>query len=292
MPYSVFSFETPNLGDDVQALAAALLLPKVDGYVNRDRLDKVQLDEPHHVIMNSWFAVKRYKAVPTDSVIPHYFGMCIGRPELLNRKWLAEWRSSQPIGVRDLHSLELLRKHDIEAYYSGCLTTWMGRFFHKPEKREGIYFVDVPEAMEAFIPADIRDRAIRITNETAKGKTSQIERFRATAKILDTIRTAEKVVTRRLHTALPCVGFETPVTVYLDGNEKNRQRFSGADRFLPMVFHNGAQPIDVWDWIEPKQVTLPQEMEERFDRLLEQFGTKAEPRWNSFAEFVETLPKD
>lgn len=286
---AIFGFSTPNLGDDVQALAAALVLPQVDAYVNRDRLDRVSLPQPHHAIMNSWFAVKRYRATPSASVIPYYFGQCVGRPELLNDAWLAEWRKHQPIGVRDLHSVSLLCDHGIEAHFTGCLTMWMGRFIEQPTRRNGVVFLDVPEAMEAFIPEDVRAGAERITNETPKGG-DQLARFRQCAMVLDRLRTAEMVVTRRLHAALPCVGFRTPVTVYLEGNEKNRRRFSGSDQIVPVIYHDGKKPIGGPDWIKPRECTPTPVPEAYFKALCDHFNAHAEPRWSSVAEFVESLP--
>jgi hypothetical protein len=290
MRYAIFGFSTPNLGDDIQALAAALLLPKVDAYVDRDRLNKVRLSEPHHLIMNSWFAIKRFDAVPSKSIIPHYFGHCIGRPELLNETWFSEWRKRSSIGCRDEYSVSCLQERGIDAYFTGCLTTYMGRFFHFPKKREGIIFVDVPESMERFIPSKIRNRARRITNETAKGNANQHDRFKRLAEICDILRCAEMVVTRRLHTALPCIGFETPVTVFLEGSEKNRRRFSGSDRLLPMIFHDGTNPLDNPEWIEPTTVAIPEYMERHFQTLLDKLGTDRERRWNSMEEFITTLP--
>jgi len=290
MPYAIFGFTTPNLGDDVQALAAALLLPQVDAYVDRDNLDKVKLSEPHQLIMNSWFAIKRHKAVPSDSVIPHYFGQCVGNPKILNSVWLNEWKKRAPIGCRDTYSVDALTERGISAFFSGCLTTWMGRFFKPPEKREGIVFVDVPEQIEKFIPQNVRDRATRITNFISTKSLNQIERFKKTAELCDIVRTAEAVVTRRLHTALPCVGFGTPVTVYLEGSVKNRRRFSGMDRFLPISFHDGESIVEGEQWIEPVAVNVPSDLEAGFNQLLNQLGSTAEPRYDSVVDFVNTLP--
>lgn len=292
MKYAVFGYSTPNLGDDVQSLAAALLLPRVDAYVDRDRLDRVRLSEPHRLIMNSWFAIKRYAATPHASLLPHYFGYCVGRQELINPAWLSEWKRREPIGCRDLHSVAILQNAGIAAHFTGCLTTWMGRFF-EPSKRDGVLFIDVPETMDRFIPEQIRSHARRITNGTANRNASPFERFRTIASTLDAIRTAEMVVTRRLHAALPCVGFGTPVTVYLDGSDiKNRRRFSGSDQFLPIVFHDGAAPDrDSSEWLEPACPALPAEMETRFRDLCSSFGATPSPKWASVAQFASTMPE-
>ncbi|WP_295557198.1 polysaccharide pyruvyl transferase family protein [uncultured Hyphomicrobium sp.] len=291
MKHAIFGFTTPNLGDDVQAIAAALLLPKVDAYVDRDALDKVRFDEPHTLIMNSWFAIKRYTAVPHRSLVPHYFGHAVGRPELVNPTWLAEWRRHPFIGCRDLHSVDVLRQNGIDARFTGCLTTWMGRHFAQPAKREGVLIVDVPPAMESFIPDDVRQKAVHLTSETGDERTDLQKRFMAAAKLLDALRTAELVVTRRLHIALPCIGFGTPVTVYLGDDVKNRRRFSGSDALLQMVLHDGTKPLGP-EWLEPAAQQPTAEMEAGFEALRAQLGATGpvERRWSSVAEFVGTFP--
>ena len=291
MRHAIFAFTTPNLGDEVQALAAGLMLPGVDAYVDRDRLDRVRLAEPHALIMNSWFAVKRYRATPSDSLRPIYFGQCIGRDELLNDAWLEEWRRHQPIGCRDTRSVRLLTERGIDARFTGCLTTWMGRLVAPPARREGVLFVDVPEAMERFIPEEVRARARRITNTTPKRRDPSRERFLKAAALCDEIRGAEAVVTRRLHTALPCVGFGTPVTVYLKDAPTNRARFSGSDAFLPIVLHDGDRVLgDDPEWIEPRAVTVPEAMEAEFQALRQRLAVPDRPRWGSVTEFARSLP--
>lgn len=289
MKHAVFGFRTPNLGDDVQSIAAALLLPQVDAYVDRDALDKVRLEIPHTLIMNSWFAIKRYKAVPSPSLNPIYFGFCVGRPELMNSTWLYEL-DGRMVGCRDTQTVDLLLANGIEAYFSGYLTTWMGRFFYKPTRRQGVLFVDLPEAMERFVPDHIRRRAERRTAEIPDLNIPQHERFRKAAQLLDELRSAEMVVTRRLHTALPCIGFGTPVTVYLESTHKNIGRFSGSDRLLSMVLHDDSAPKGP-SWIDPKDDTAPSnEMETHFQSLLMTLGATDPRRYASVVEFVDTLP--
>lgn len=291
--HAIFGFTTPNLGDDVQAIAAALLLPKVDAYVDRDALDRVRFDVPHHLIMNSWFAIKRYAAIPHRSLVPHYFGFSVGRDELINPSWLAEWARHASIGCRDRHSVMLLRRNGVDAHFTGCLTTWMGRFLPPPAKRDGVLFVDVPAAMEPYIPEKVRRNAVRLTSGITEQRHDPQARFLAAARLLDTLRAAELVVTRRLHVALPCVGFGTPVAVYLEDDAKNRRRFSGSDALLPMVLHDGEKPVDGPAWREPATASLPPEMEDAFEKLLDGLGVarpSAHPRWNSVVDLVKTLP--
>ncbi len=118
----------------------------------------------------------------------------------------------------------------------------------------------------------------------------QTARWKEIARISDRLRNAEMVVTRRLHTALPCIGFGTPVSVYLEGTTKNRRRFSGHDRFVPMVFHDGEKPIGDTVYDPPRLVEIPDEMNERFLQLAKSLGASVEPKWNSISEFVDSLP--
>lgn len=285
MKNAIFSFTTPNLGDEIQSIAVSALLPAVHSYVDRDALDKVRLDEPHQVIMNSWFAIKRLRAVPHRSLFPVYFGFCVGRPELINSSWIKQWNRHSYVGCRDTHSRDLLVKNDIKARHTGCLTTWLGTFIDQPKVRSEVLFIDVPPSVEHVIPSKIRDQAIRLTNETSKDGHPK-DRFRAAAAILDRMRNAKLVVTRRLHVALPCVGFKTPCVTFLDDQPKNAQRFSGTEPFLTIVRH-GDGFADAWRDPEPLEPTV--DLNDGFERLKAFLGTK--PRmWNSVAELADTLP--
>lgn len=287
MKNAVFGYSTKNLGDDAQSVAASLLLGTIDTYVDRDALDHVRLDATHRLIMNSWFAIKRHNAIPHKSLEPIYFGYCAGRPEIMNTDWVSEWkRYGRPIGCRDTKTVAMLRDAGLDAYFSGCLTAWIGTFIEKPVRRDGVLFIDVPAHVEKSMPESIRGRAVRLTNETTPGA-SPFERLQQIAKTLDAIRCAELVVTRRLHAALPCVGLETPVIVYLSDDPKNRGRFSGHDTYLPIVIYDDAGS---GQWIEPRVPLLPTECQEAYDRLAESVRSHCAPAWPSVSAFVSTLP--
>jgi len=91
--YSIIVAPTPNVGDDVQSLATALFLPRVDYVVNRELMDfkKPRKGEKIKVIMNGWFNL-------------------------------------EPIGARDLYTRDQLRSIGIDSYFSGCLTLTLSYF--------------------------------------------------------------------------------------------------------------------------------------------------------------------
>jgi hypothetical protein len=88
------------------------------------------------------------------------------------------------------------------------------------------------------------------------------------ARTAERLRHAELVVTRRLHTALPCVGFRTPVVAIVEDLPTNRGRFSGYDAFLPVMFHrDGGLVSGAVDWSALGPVDPTDDLERRYADL-------------------------
>lgn len=297
MPNALFSYTTPNLGDDTQSLATAMIMGAPDCYVDRDRLDGVRLPERHTLVMNSWFAIKRYEAIPeAASIEPVFFGYCMGRRELVNDKWLTFLARHQPIGCRDTETVEWLTGQGIEAHMTGCITLWMGhRLTPVPQgKRQGIYMVDVPEGIERLIPVSIRERAVRLTQEPDKSLrwAGQKARFRAIARFYDMLAGAELVLTRRLHTMLPCVAFQTPVIGFVpaDRAKDKNMRFGGYDRFIALARYRGDALLSTPDYSNRTPAVIPADLQQRFESLLKRVGNRMDGvRFSSISAAVEDL---
>ena len=56
---------------------------------------------------------------------------------LLSRESLDYLRRFEPIGCRDLRTLELLERRDVECYFSGCLTLTFEPVGQVKERKEG-----------------------------------------------------------------------------------------------------------------------------------------------------------
>jgi len=102
-------------------------------------------------------------------------------------------------------------------------------------------------------------------------------RFATLARLLERLRTAKLVITRRLHIALPSVGFGTPVVALPDGDISNaRRRFSGFDDFLPTAFLDDAAGLAALDWstVRPSRIpaSLARSEEALESRLAVRFG--------------------
>ena len=288
--HAVFGLRTPNLGDDLQALTVATISPYISTLINRERIGWRQVSEPHVFVMNFWFMSKGYRWAPHETIRPIFHGFCVGRDEVLEYRWVDYLRRHQPIGCRDQHSVELLRAKGIEAFWTGCMTLFLGRYVEPvpPEQRKGVLFVDVPPEAEALIPEHIRSRAERLTNTCPPQiRDDPLARWSRIAAISDRLRYAELVVTRRLHTALPCVGFQTPFVLTISNQWKDLRRFSGYLDFIPNLKYGPGESGNQIAWDDVKPVTPLPEHEVHFAKLLERmkevFGSLNEHKSPAFA---------
>ncbi|MDY7230446.1 polysaccharide pyruvyl transferase family protein [Hyalangium rubrum] len=233
---------TRNLGDEIQSLAARQFLPRVDHFIDRDFLaDFVPGDEqPVALILNGWFAHRAENWPPVESIIPLPVSMHLSSfrgwgPAGISaeqfflhpsaREYLEKWG---PVGARDLHTLQLLKKAEVPAYFSGCLTLTLKR---KPEavREDFIAAVDLPaEIVEALRKRTDRPILTLTHDDTVTADVS--ERFTKAERLLDAYQRAHCVVTTRLHCALPCLAFETPVLL-LD-QSPDQTRFAGLHQLL------------------------------------------------------------
>src|SRR5690606_28108703 len=65
-------------------------------------------------------------------------------PKLLAKQENIDYlKKHSPIGCRDYSTLEIMKAHDIPAYYSCCLTTTLDIGYQSKNKTDAIYFVDI-----------------------------------------------------------------------------------------------------------------------------------------------------
>lgn len=271
MKVGLLGFTTTNLGDDLQAIATSLNLPFVDRVIEREKLADARFDEPHFTIMQSWFTRQWFRA-PSASIDPYYFAFCVGRPEMSRGLWPRHLKAHQPIGARDQETMARLARMGVESFWSGCLTLRIGSFLEPvpAEERSGVYFVDLAPEAERFVPDDIRARAVRISNETPPALMADpLARMARVAALCDRLRRAELVVTRRLHTALPCAGFRTPTAIVISAtaHDSNINRFSGFEDFIPIRYYGKGIETRPIDWSALGDIRYPAELDARWETL-------------------------
>lgn len=274
--WGVLCAKTPNIGDDIQTLAQMQFIP--DGcktiLVNRENLD---VDErKYNIIMNGWWMHRDKNFPPHSNITPLYISFHIARNGLVSEKAINHYKQFEPIGTRDLHTMKLLQKHGVDAYFSGCLTLTLKNPFTYP-KREKIYIVDAhlsskvaypyggDHLLSKFIPKHIRDQAEYIEHDIPKSMINDIHARQKYAKtLLDKYAQAKLVITSRLHCALPCVAFQTPCIVLFSGFHTDI-RYSGFQNYV----HGYSSLNDVvdFDFDNPKPKLSNEELREIQSKL-------------------------
>ena len=268
--HALCGFRTQNLGDDLQALTVAMLAPYTTTLIRRERISRRQLNEPHAMVMNYWFMSKGFRWPPHSSIEPIFHGFCVGRDEMMRYRWPAYLAEHQPIGCRDMMTVARLAEKNIGAYWSGCITMFLGRLVEPvpQKKRTGVLFVDLPPEAEQLVPADLRERAERISNYCPIDIIDDpLARWARIAENCDRLRHAEFVVTPRLHAALPSAGFGTPVVLVLRDRPKDLRRYGGYDSFLPVLIHNDGKPKNQISWNDVAPAVIPTPLVEHYETL-------------------------
>lgn len=134
-----------NIGDYVQALASSQFLPHVDGFIDRDEDLKNYNGDPCKVIMNGWYMHLPKNWPPSDLIDPLFVAFHLNsgvKNDMLSTESLSYLKKYQPIGCRDIKTMELLKSNGVDAYFSGCMTLTLGEKYHSAEKDGKTYIVD------------------------------------------------------------------------------------------------------------------------------------------------------
>lgn len=267
MEYGIIFWEnTDNLGDDIQTYAASKFLPKIDYYIDREKMDTFypKSGKKISVIMNGWFLHQKFHFPPSPYINPLCISMHFSKYDAYElgytfldgagRQWLCK---NGPIGCRDISTLQACRERHINAYLSGCLTLTLPRQPKQCMEYPYICTVDLPDQdtekirryasqNDMWVIAKTHIRHSQ-TRRTFKEAMDEIE------SLLTLYQNAHCVITTRLHCALPCLAMGVPVLLIIDKTEPSKvgdlNRF---DIFLnmlhttsPMDFRNGTNKFNI-----------------------------------------------
>ncbi|MBN2131856.1 MAG: polysaccharide pyruvyl transferase family protein [Sedimentisphaerales bacterium] len=273
MDYGVMTYgfqDRINVGDYIQSIAARQFLPRVDRYICREELH-TYAGPPTKVIMNGHFMRYPVHWPPSPNIVPLFtsFHINIRRADgMLTDKGVGYLKEHEPIGCRDLSTLQLLQDKGIESYFSSCLTLTLGHSF-RHQSDEDVFFVDVlfryptwrsvfgslnrlrkaiesreifllgkqERLLDALFGANLVDAAERVTHVySAMTLSAEDSRFDLAESLLRRYEKAKLVVTSRIHCALPCLAMGTPV-IFVNGGFRQAQarRFTGNSRLFNMV---------------------------------------------------------
>jgi len=260
-----------NYGDHIQSLAAEQYLPKLDFYVERDRLNKPDYPEGK-IILNGWFTYAPENWPPNENLDPLFVSFHLNprfAPKLLSDpKNVAYLKRHAPIGCRDYRTLDIMQKAGIDAYFSFCLTTTLDIKYKQKKTTEDIYFADVlydydqryvykadpkrvlyhlatgrifktmnlpkkNSILRELVPKDVIEQAINV-NHFCDNKLPTPAIYDIARNTLRNYSTAKMVVTSRIHCALPCLAMGTPVLFIFNGLDDDAGHLS---RFRGTVDH-------------------------------------------------------
>jgi hypothetical protein len=292
--FGLLKYSTNNLGDEIQSIAARQFLPKVDMYLDRDSLNKIKSKEPIKVILNGWFLQKPENWPPSPVIKPLFISFHITQnaiEKLTSPMSIEYFKKHEPIGCRDYYTLKILKDKGVNAYFSGCLTLTLKK--PQVEKHiNKILIVDIEEEVLKFLPREIKERAkflshylsypidekaVRIFKKFSNRLYFLLKRmkinsllrkpvdffysmknfsakFKMAEEILKEYASSSLVITSRLHCALPCVAFGTPV-IFVPKNPYD-PRLKGYSEYLKIYSIDEFKKID---WINSDFNLSPQQ---------------------------------
>lgn len=285
----ILCYETSvNLGDEVQSLAASAFLPKAEYLVDRDsgRITNIEgkavtPQKTIATIYNGWFD-GQYTTFPPPLVIePLFVSFHINETnhdedsmyDILKKEkktlvpiasYVDYFKRYEPIGCRDNHTLEMLTKAGIKAYFSGCLTLTLQPRINSNSslpfnRTDEILVIDAhinaPSVFGAIIPRNIKRKAIYLTQSIIK-RMSHSEKTVLAQEHLDRISRAKLVITSRIHTAFPCLdpSINTPV-IFLTENPED-VRFPGMLKYLKVYTKGDKLDVNLENYKNPSNPEL------------------------------------
>jgi hypothetical protein len=272
-----------NLGDEIQSIAAARLVPHHDGYLCRESLDTVK--DAGIVILNGFFMISDNHWPPAPSLTPVFYAFHIAPTAervICSPPGIAYLKEHEPIGCRDVGTVSLLERYGVEAYYSKCLSLTFERRRESPRSGK-TYLVGVNKAGLSVIPRALRKRAIKVQQDwVCLPGIHPATKFELARQVLEAYRnTASLVITSKIHCAMPCLAMGIPVVFLWDKRKRDDYRVKIIDdliginyvpgTWLDRAVLNRARP-DRIDW-SPEPIEMEVEKKQIIDGFYQALET-------------------
>jgi hypothetical protein len=181
------------------------------------------------------------------------------------------------VGCRDIHTYKKIKGAfaGVDAYISGCATTTLGHYFARVddnfivtkkspvEFRHGFYCVDVNiDSVMKYLPGSYKNKLQFLTHVyNGPSDNNQKVKFTMARQLLSIYKHAELVITSRLHCALPCLAYGTPVIFYHQAVDPIDVRLVGNIDCIPVL---GRDNID----FDNLQNILPPDFELKAENIM------------------------
>lgn len=193
----------------------------------------------------------------SDKIIPVFLGFCILTSTLTDID-IAYLKKYEPIGCRDVYTLNNLRSNGIQSYLNTCMTLCFPKVRDSlNHSKKIIYCVDISEKLKSYIPKELLPRCKFVSHNFYTTEFDSTPEELCKKRYQEYIDNAELVITDRLHAGLPCAAAGIPV---IFAKDKYSWRFTGIDRFLNIYDENQFENInwnpDPYDFEDLKEKVL------------------------------------
>lgn len=230
-----------NIGDVLQGMAAAAFMNHCDLYVDRENTAAAAERDPTFLIANGWY-MSNYEAFPPPKNLnPFYISMHVSSAEFLSRKEVQEhFLKHAPIGCRDHKTLMVFRAVGIPSYYSGCLTSTIKRRPATPTDDIVLVMdrhISISSSLKNHLENAFEGTLKEVFHEPKSlGKDLNeyvIDNTALMNEFLTMYCGAKKVITNKIHCALPCLSMGVNVTLLHD--DLNDPRLDTIKEFMSIL---------------------------------------------------------
>jgi len=244
--------ERLTIGDDIQILAIENLYKMLDipyETVVRIPLNELSTYNGDYVLLPISFPFISYNSTFdifdfSPKIIPVFLGLCLITSNL-SQKDVDYLMRFSPIGCRDIHTLETMRKYNIPAFLNTCMSLSFPKVVKKEDlkKRSKVYVIDCSEDLKKAIPTSIQENCEYLSHTYyTKEINTAYDEF-AKERYSDYIQNARLIITDRLHAAIPCSAAGLPV---IFAKDEFSYRFAGIDNILKVYTKEEYDEIN-WD---------------------------------------------
>lgn len=115
-----------NIGDYVQSIAQRQFLRnEKTRFIDIEELSDFESEGRVNLIMNGWFTWNCSKFLPPKCINPLFVSFHLTPPkakDFFTPEIIEYLKRYQPIGARDTLTMQMMKEHGIDSYFSGCLT--------------------------------------------------------------------------------------------------------------------------------------------------------------------------
>ncbi len=276
--FYILKYDSQNLGDDIQSIATSDILDDLQieyEYIYRDLINGYYFNPfvKNNIIFNGWFnngyGVDDYYSTslkdsikitwpPKGNFNPILYSFHISEwgqknDREINKKFLDDesiefYKQSEPVACRDENTHQALNSIGIKSYNSKCLTLTLNKNKYNKINRNKDYilFVDVPEQtsqciIKKYSYTNIGMNMKYLTHTISKNSANLMNRIEIAKAHLTDFCNAKYVFTTRLHVALPCLAFNTPVLFLYNESDNDNNRWKD---YLQYLNHLSINDID------------------------------------------------